>query len=519
MAKQNFYRCGQVAKELGLSSYKIRRLAESGLIPDAEFSGAQWHIPVAAVERMKKEGVPPLPKVVDTDAEGTSSPTANQKERAPTTLLAEPSPEMIAAAEEAEMSGRQLTVAKNQLERNRVRRDEAEIQDFFADRAKRLQEQEAAEQRRFEEELEADARKREDKAAAERRKKFYSDWLEYALRQKPYGAPTEVELDIHEQVLAALAKVDSNEREFIVRRLVDGAVERALKPWKTGETKRAAIEDALSQLPYRMNWDQSWKEKATKTASEELADIPPGVSKEEMGSLARAALQPLVAEFEHAGKIEEAVSSVRIDGATDDELCESQELVREALSDLPNGASNRHITEAKEKALAPISARVAERIASKEAQRRREQVLSSVSWNLPREISDEDEKAAIAEINEALNDLPANAPQQDMEKARDQVTDEYQQEYRQRARRAEKKAEQARNRADLIQYGLAQIHPYAERMLRKFDYNHGETAWSIDSRVRSEVRNTLEEELGGRESEQEVAKIVRQAMREIEGCD
>ena len=55
-------------------------------------------------------------------------------------------------------------------------------------------------------------------------------------------------------------------------------------------------------------------------------------------------------------------------------------------------------------------------------------------------------------------------------------------------------------------------------MLRQFDYDRGETAWSIDSRVRSEVQKTLEEELGGRESEQEVAKIVRQAMREIEGC-
>src|SRR6516162_635019 len=162
------------------------------------------------------------------------------------------------------MSGRQLTVAENKLKRNRVRREEVEIEDFFADRAKRLQEQEAAEQRRFEEELEADARKREDKAAAERRKKFYSDWLEYALRQKPYDAPTEVELDIHEQVLTTLAKVDTNERDFVVRRLVDAAVERALKPWKTGEAKRAAVEDALSQLPYHMKWDRSWKEKTAK---------------------------------------------------------------------------------------------------------------------------------------------------------------------------------------------------------------------------------------------------------------
>src|SRR5262249_5260663 len=159
---------------------------------DAEFSGAQWHIPVAAVERMKREGVPPLPKVVDTNYEG-ASPGANQKERTPTTLLAEPSPEMIAAAEEAEISGRQLTGAKNRLERNRVRKEEIEIEDLLADRSKRLQEQEAEEQRRYEEQLEADLRKREKEAATERRHQFYSEWLEYALRQKPWLAPSEVQ--------------------------------------------------------------------------------------------------------------------------------------------------------------------------------------------------------------------------------------------------------------------------------------------------------------------------------------
>src|SRR5215471_5201009 len=160
MAKQMTYRLGQVGKDLGVSSYRIRRLCETGQI-DAEFSGKQWQIPAAEVERLKRDGVPPAPKIVDSDdVERSRSP--NAKENGAPTLLADPSPEMIAAAEEAEMSGRQLTVAKNQLERNRVRRDEAEIQDFFADRAKRLQEQEAAEQRRFEEELEADARKRED---------------------------------------------------------------------------------------------------------------------------------------------------------------------------------------------------------------------------------------------------------------------------------------------------------------------------------------------------------------------
>lgn len=56
-------------------------------------------------------------------------------------------------------------------------------------------------------------------------------------------------------------------------------------------------------------------------------------------------------------------------------------------------------------------------------------------------------------------------------------------------------------------------------MLQQFDYDRTESAWSIDARVRGEVRKALEEELTGRETEQEVSRLVREVMREIEGCD
>ena len=360
------------------------------------------------------------PKIVDdsVDAEPSRAPNA----KAANALLADPSPEMIAAAEEAEMSGQQLTVAKNRLEQNKVRRDEAELEDFFVERQKRLQEQEAEEHRRYEEQLEAESRTLQKEAAADRRQKFYSKWLEYALQQKPYAAPDEVELDIHAEVLAALAKVDTNEREFVVRRLVDASLERGLKTWKADEAKRNAIGHAIEQLPWHMKHDESWKAQAAKIAREALKDAGVSVSKEELASMARAALQTLTREFEHAGKIEEAVNGVRVDGANYDELREGRELVREVLSDLPNTARDRQIAEAQEKALAPLSARVAERIAREKAERRREevqrqreQILSTVCWNLPRETSDEDERTAIAEIKEALSELPADASERDME--------------------------------------------------------------------------------------------------------
>jgi excisionase family DNA binding protein len=54
---ETYYRTGAAAKTLGLSSYQIRRLAESGLI-DAEFTGNQWRIPASEIDRLLKEGIP-----------------------------------------------------------------------------------------------------------------------------------------------------------------------------------------------------------------------------------------------------------------------------------------------------------------------------------------------------------------------------------------------------------------------------------------------------------------------------
>jgi hypothetical protein len=516
MATQILYRVGQAAKDCGVSSYRIRRLCETGLI-NAEFTGNQWQIPAAEVERLKRNGVPSAPKIVDSDdAEASRAP--NAKERAAPTLLAEPSPEMVAAAEEAEMSGRQLTVARNKLEQNRARREEAEIYDFFAERAKRLQEQEAEEQKRYQEQLDTDGRKRDQAAAVERREQFYSRWIEYALEKRPVKAPAETELDIHAEVLSALATVDAAERDSVVQRLVDGAVDRGLKPWKAREAKRAAIELAIAQLPYSMRYNESWKWRAQKAASEALADVRPGATKEEMEPLARAGLQPLVAEYERAGKIEEAINSIHIDGATYDELRDARESVREALDALPQNATAKQIAQAKEQTLTPISARIAERLVRMESQCRRERVLAPVDWRLPSGISESDREDARREIKEALNELPDDASEREMEKVRDAIILEYEREYEEKARRAEKKAAQVAQKARLVQAGLNAIRPYAEVLVRQYDYDPGQTTWDIDTRVRGEVHKALEEELTGRETEQEVGRIVREVMRDLEGC-
>ena len=98
---ETYYRTGQAAKQLGVSSYHIRRLCETGTI-DAEITdGQQWKIPAAEIARLKKEGVPPIPQdledLEDDEPEEESPP--DHYPAVPEGLYAEPSEDVITAAQ------------------------------------------------------------------------------------------------------------------------------------------------------------------------------------------------------------------------------------------------------------------------------------------------------------------------------------------------------------------------------------------------------------------------------------
>jgi excisionase family DNA binding protein len=513
MAKDNYYRVGQAAHELGISSYTVRRLAESGLIPDAEYSGSRWRIPVSAVEQFKRDGVPELPRTIDSDNATTSS---KSKDRPPATLLADPSPELVAVAEKAEMSGREVTAAENNLKLKRIRRDEVELEDFHREREKRLQREEEEQLRRDAELFEAEQRDHEKAEVITQRKEFISHWLEYALQQVPQGAPREIEIDVHEEAITALGKLDAGEREYTVKRLMDAAVQRALKGWNIDKNRRAAVEAAIARLPYEMRMYEPWKGRSAKAASAALADVHTG-TQAEMESLALDALEPLKTQFNHGERTAKALRGIVIAGASEDEIADARDAVQEALSALPSNSSDRQIQAARDTAVQPIADRVSARLAQEQRQRQRQNVMYSVSYKLPWGISEQDKKDAIGEIEDALDDLGASASERDMETARDGIIAKYKVEYDAKAKKQERK-----NRKDqLVAYGMQEIFWCAVNILKehKDEYEQGESAHDIKQRVAEDVEEELREELDGRETEQQVKDMVMEIMLESEGLD
>src|SRR5689334_6384721 len=56
------YRTGQAARLLNVSNHHIRRLCEARLVSASMVDG-RWQIPASAVQKLKKEGIPPIPQV------------------------------------------------------------------------------------------------------------------------------------------------------------------------------------------------------------------------------------------------------------------------------------------------------------------------------------------------------------------------------------------------------------------------------------------------------------------------
>ena len=118
---ESYYRTGQAAKQLGVSSYHVRRLCEAGEMAAELSAGQQWKIPVTEIERLKQEGVPPVPVRVDEEAGAQRSGGGLEEADA---VPANPSPRVVEAAED-------VRITESRLQKRRLEREAEEVEDWF----------------------------------------------------------------------------------------------------------------------------------------------------------------------------------------------------------------------------------------------------------------------------------------------------------------------------------------------------------------------------------------------------
>jgi excisionase family DNA binding protein len=57
-----FYSTGQAACELSITQDRVRQLCEAGAVTAEITSGGQWRVPKAEIDRLKRDGLPPVPR-------------------------------------------------------------------------------------------------------------------------------------------------------------------------------------------------------------------------------------------------------------------------------------------------------------------------------------------------------------------------------------------------------------------------------------------------------------------------
>ena len=79
-----------------------------------------------------------------------------------------------------------------------------------------------------------------------------------------------------------------------------------------------------------------------------------------------------------------------------------------------------------------------------------------------------------------------------------------------------KKHEKKKRIGRLIEGGLREVYPYIHRLVQKgtLELEHLETAYSVAESLKKPVREALEDELEGPETEEDVKKLVHEIVRD-----
>jgi hypothetical protein len=480
-----FFSTGQAARELGVAQYTIRALCSGGAIAAECTPGGQWRIRPTEIERLKREGIPALPRPMP----GATSRHPPSPPRTHGGLLAEPSEAAISAAD-------QVVELEHKVKAVGLNRQFEEGMDWFRERKKREVERQA--------ELDRQRSDRESQARGERRRREWHDqWLQYALDQNPWGLPSETRIEIQSQVEQVLETLRPDQPENVVKPLMDAAVARALVPWRRQEERERVIDAAIRRLPSAMNLRENaaWLQEAQRATLAAVAGARENASSREMEAAAEEALGPVRAAFEHTERCEMFVLRVtfhHLAGMTADERTDATHAVRSALRAISPGSTDRQMEQAYETALVPFRRAVGAR----QDRAAREAVLRSANLTLSYSgLSQQAQAKASGEIRAVMNALPVGTAQREVQAAVEKIVT-----------RVKDDRRREETKQGLIERGRREIMIALRKLNEQWEFD---TSLEVLERELIEpISRDLERELNGRETADEVANLVRQLVRE-----
>lgn len=257
MSEGRYYRVGQAATELNVSTHHVRQLCDAGLIRAEWTAGQQWRIPTAEVARMNREGVPPIPHQLP---EEKASPGRSRTFNAH--LLHEPSMDAARVAEET-------LIKEHRVRQRRLDLEQEEVEDRFRDRERQS--------------LNA-------KAKVERRE-WERAWIAIAVKAAP-----EFELTpamIHEPIQNLLASLGPEMPQEGVLQLIGSTLQEIQKPLQRAGAVDTAVKVALASL-VQFNPSAELMAQAATSVRKAVAAVDQGATDWEITCVAKGAVKPFV---------------------------------------------------------------------------------------------------------------------------------------------------------------------------------------------------------------------------------
>ena len=224
-----FYSTGQVARQLDTTLAKVRALCENHVIAAEMTPGGQWRVSAAEVARLKRDGLPPIPRPLPVER---ALVAANGNGRHDDSEYLPQLPNEVQSAEDL------VAITRSTLEKRKIDREIEENEDWFRERQRQKVAAAAVERQRA-----------EAKLAEQQHQQWIERWVQYALSAVARG---EVEIDVHTAVDGALSTLWASQPDSVTRPLVDAAVRRGLRPWALKEQLEKALKMAINKLPWAM---------------------------------------------------------------------------------------------------------------------------------------------------------------------------------------------------------------------------------------------------------------------------
>lgn len=334
------YRTSVAAQILSTTPHTLRRLAKAGLIDAEQTPTGHFRFPFEEVERLRKEGLPPIPQT----APAPEEPEEEQLRAIQAEMEPEPREDTPAVQEARET----LKVVKTRVDIRKAELELEQTEDQFRER-----ERQAARQRQADEQRKAEAQK------ASSRKQWADDLLASIMRRLPYDCPPDVEESIASAARRILSEYSPDDPHSVVSRLLNAAVERELVPYRREKLIEQAVEKAAGELPVSVRGfggPTVQQIEARRLARQAILSSGEATGQQEMEAVARHAVQPLVRACERAEDIKAIMDSLawwELGNATTKERQEAQEAVREALESSLKTATRSELQDIKERALKP----------------------------------------------------------------------------------------------------------------------------------------------------------------------